>query len=115
LKNLDADHIVSAHTPTRIRSNAYRGRFHEKVWIIDTSISRAYPRGSLSALTIKNFGKKNSDFELWIEPREEIYTNVGNTFRILWDIPSGFITSIHSFFLDGTALTVKNSDYSLWG
>lgn len=115
LKNLDAKHIVSAHTPTRIRNKYYRGRFHEKVWIIDTSISRAYPRGNLSALTIKNFGKKNSDFELWFKPREEIFTNVGNTFRILWGIRSVFLTSIHTFSFDGTELTVKNNDYSLWG
>jgi hypothetical protein len=115
LNNLDAEHIISAHTPTRIRSNAYRGRFHEKVWIIDTSISRAYPRGSLSALKIKNFGKKNSDFELWIVPREENNTSIGNICRAPWRIWSGYITNIHTFFFDGTAFTVKNNDCSFWG
>ncbi len=115
LNGLDAEHIISAHTPTRIRSSAYRGRFHEKVWIIDTSISRAYPRGSLSALTIKNFGKKNSDFKLWIVPRKENNTSIGNICRVLWSIRGVFITSIHTFFFGETAFTVKDNDYSHWG
>ena len=115
LNNLDAEHIVSAHTPTRIRNSAYRGRFHEKVWIIDTSISSAYRRGSLSALIIKNFGKKNSDFKLWIEPRIENNTSIGNICRAPWRIWSRYLTNIHTFFFDGTTLTVKNNDYSHWG
>ncbi len=50
LANLGANHMVVAHTPIiadRI------SRFNEKVWVIDTGISRLY-RGFLSAVIIEN-------------------------------------------------------------
>lgn len=51
LANLGAKRIVIAHTPI-IEKNMVN-RFGEKVWVIDTGISRIY-RGFLSALIIEN-------------------------------------------------------------
>jgi hypothetical protein len=57
LTNLGAKQIVIAHTP--IIAENMVSRFSEKVWVIDTGISRLY-RGFLSALIIKN-----GIFERW--------------------------------------------------
>jgi len=50
LANLGANHMVIAHTPD---IKDIPSRFGNKIWVIDTGISRVY-RGFLSALIIKN-------------------------------------------------------------
>lgn len=63
LLNLNAQYMVSAHTPVKIIDKAHMNRFEGRLWIIDTGISEAY--GShLSALIIEDYGKK---FLLWPE------------------------------------------------
>jgi len=68
LSNLGAKSIVTAHTPQRIRSGAEMSRYHGKVWIIDTNISRRYPSGNLSALIFENYG---NDINPWLRPWPE--------------------------------------------
>lgn len=58
LNNLQAEHIVTAHTPVAIDDANRMSKFHKRIWIIDTSISEAYEEGALSALIIKDYGKK---------------------------------------------------------
>jgi len=59
LNNLKAHHIVTAHTPMRRKDEESMKRFNDRVWIIDTNISRAYgPYGRMSALIIEEYGKK---------------------------------------------------------
>ncbi|MCK4826292.1 metallophosphoesterase, partial [bacterium] len=58
LNNLKAHHIVTAHTPMRRKDEESMKRFNDRVWIIDTNISRAYPYGRISALIIEEYGKK---------------------------------------------------------
>jgi hypothetical protein len=48
LKNLDAKHMVIAHTPRR---NVINSRFDDKIWMIDTGISEVY-QGRKTALII---------------------------------------------------------------
>jgi len=58
LNNLKAHHIVTAHTPMRKKDEESMKRFNDRVWIIDTNISRAYgPYGRMSALVIEEYGK----------------------------------------------------------
>ena len=69
LKNLDAKHMVIAHTPRIgskvVASEEEMSRFEGKIWIIDTGISEYYG-GSLSALIIEK-GK----FSVWGKIDEE--------------------------------------------
>jgi len=59
LNNLKAHHIVCAHTPMRRKDEESMKRFNDRVWIIDTNISRAYGLyGRMSALVIEEYGKK---------------------------------------------------------
>jgi len=58
LNNLEAEHMVSAHTPVAIDDAKRMSKFHKRIWIIDTSISDAYEEGALSALIIEDYGKK---------------------------------------------------------
>ena len=58
LNNLQADHMVTAHTPVAIADVNLMSKFDKKIWIIDTSISDAYEEGALSALIIEDYGKK---------------------------------------------------------
>lgn len=58
LKNLNAKSMVTAHTPQRIESPERMKKFGGLIWIIDTTISDAYPPGGLlSALIIDDYGK----------------------------------------------------------
>lgn len=62
LNNLGAKHMVVAHTPqigSPVIAEEYLRRFHGKVWVIDTGISKIYG-GFLSALIIEN-----GEFSLW--------------------------------------------------
>lgn len=68
LKNLKAVSIITAHTPQQVESKTEMSRYNGKVWIIDTNISRAYPRGKLSALVIENSEKPL--FKPWLKSRE---------------------------------------------
>lgn len=72
LSNLNAKSIVTAHTPQRIKSGIEMSRYHGKVWIIDTNISRRYPSGNLSALIIENYG---NNIEPWLRPWPENVTS----------------------------------------
>jgi len=72
LSNLNAKSIITAHTPQRIKSGIEMSRYHGKVWIIDTNISRAYPSGNLSALIIENYG---NNIEPWLRPWPENVTS----------------------------------------
>jgi len=66
LANLGAEHMVIAHTPRIAASPEAMKRFGDKVWVIDTGISRVYG-GRLSALMIKN-----GQFTVWGENHETI-------------------------------------------
>jgi hypothetical protein len=66
LKNLEAEHIVTAHTPIALENAKDMSKFDGKIWIIDTSISEAYKKGALSALIIEDYGK---DIKPWWMPR----------------------------------------------
>ena len=57
LNNLQAEHMVTAHTPIAIDDVNRMSKFHKKIWIIDTSISDSYEEGALSALIIEDYGK----------------------------------------------------------
>jgi hypothetical protein len=58
LKNLNAKSMVTAHTPQRIDSPEKMKKYGGLIWIIDTTISDAYPPGGLlSALIIDDYGK----------------------------------------------------------
>jgi hypothetical protein len=70
LNNLNAKHMVIAHTPqtgSRIVSEEYVTRFDESIWVIDTGISEVYG-GFLSALIIE-------DGDIWLWPEGEINEN----------------------------------------
>ncbi len=63
LKNLEANYMVIAHTPrigSRIATEKYMSRYDERIWIIDTGISKFYG-GLLSALIIED-----GSFEIWL-------------------------------------------------
>jgi hypothetical protein len=62
LKNLEAKHMVTAHTPLALEDVEDMSRFDGKIWIIDTGISEAYKKGALSALIIEDYGK---DIKPW--------------------------------------------------
>jgi len=68
LKNLEAEHMVTAHTPVALEDAKDMSKFDGKIWIIDTSISEAYKKGALSALIIEDFGK---DIKPWWMPRNK--------------------------------------------
>jgi hypothetical protein len=68
LKNLEAEHMVTAHTPVALENPKDMSKFHGKIWIIDTSISEAYKKGALSALIIEDYGK---DIKPWWMPRKK--------------------------------------------
>ncbi|NQT79655.1 MAG: metallophosphoesterase [Candidatus Aminicenantes bacterium] len=57
LNNLKAHYIVTAHTPMRRKDEESMKRFNDRVWIIDTNISRVYRYGRISALIIEEYGK----------------------------------------------------------
>ncbi len=57
LNNLQAENMVTAHTPIAIADVNRMSKFDKKIWIIDTSISDAYEEGALSALIIEDYGK----------------------------------------------------------
>ncbi|MBC7350543.1 MAG: metallophosphoesterase [Candidatus Aminicenantes bacterium] len=59
LANLEARHLVVAHTPQLVLSLKDMRRFDGKVWVVDTGISRAYG-GYLRALIINE-----GEFSLW--------------------------------------------------
>ncbi|HAR36293.1 MAG TPA: hypothetical protein DCR87_05205 [Acidobacteria bacterium] len=59
LANLEASHLVVAHTPRLVSSLKDMRRFGGKVWVVDTGISRAYG-GCLRALIIDE-----GQFSLW--------------------------------------------------
>lgn len=59
LANLEASHLVVAHTPRLVSSLKDMRRFGGKVWVVDTGISRAYG-GYLRALIIDE-----GQFSLW--------------------------------------------------
>jgi hypothetical protein len=65
LANLDAKHMVIAHTPQTAVTLKLMKRFNGKVWIVDTGISRAY-NNNLSALKIEN-----GVFTVWEGDHEE--------------------------------------------
>lgn len=68
LNNLEADRIVTAHTPVALENVDAMSKYGGKIWIIDTSISEAYGKGALSALIIKDYGKS---IEPWWMPRPD--------------------------------------------
>ncbi len=68
LKNLEAEHMVTAHTPVALENVKDMSKFDGKIWIIDTSISEAYKKGALSALIIEDYGK---DIKPWWMPRNK--------------------------------------------
>ncbi len=68
LKNLEAEHMVTAHTPVALEDAKDMSKFDGKIWIIDTSISEAYKKGALSALIIEDYGK---DIKPWWMPRNK--------------------------------------------
>jgi len=59
LHNLDANYMIIAHTPRKIRNMDDMSRFDGRIWIIDTGISDAYG-GYLSALIINK-----GVFDVW--------------------------------------------------
>lgn len=59
LSNLEARHIIVAHTPQLVLTINDMRRFEGKVWVVDTGISRAYG-GYLRALIIND-----GQFSLW--------------------------------------------------
>ncbi|MGQ9801836.1 MAG: metallophosphoesterase [Candidatus Saccharicenans sp.] len=59
LANLEARHLVVAHTPHLVLTLSDMKRFDGKVWVVDTGISRAYG-GYLRALVINE-----GQFSLW--------------------------------------------------
>jgi hypothetical protein len=69
LNNLNAKHMVIAHTPqrgsSRVVSEEYVSRYDESIWIIDTGISEVYG-GFLSALIIE-------DGDIWLWPEGEYH------------------------------------------
>ena len=66
LKNLKAQHMVIAHTPTLITHPGEMQRFNKKIWIIDTGNSKVYVNGRESALIIEN-----GEFYVWLgDPRK---------------------------------------------
>ena len=67
LKNLEAEHMVTAHTPVALENAKDMSKFDGKIWIIDTSISEAYEKGALSALIIEDYGK---DIKPWWMSRD---------------------------------------------
>jgi diadenosine tetraphosphatase ApaH/serine/threonine PP2A family protein phosphatase len=79
LSNLNAKSIVTAHTPQQIKSGIEMSRYHGKVWIIDTNISRRYPNGNLSALIIENYG---NNIEPWLRPWPENVTSADITHEL---------------------------------
>jgi len=91
LKNLNAKSMVTAHTPQRIKMPERMKKYDGLIWIIDTTISRAYQRGILSALIIEDFGKT---FIPWgIEREKEDNSNDDNN-KFQNTISSKYFTEI---------------------
>jgi hypothetical protein len=65
LANLDAKHLVIAHTPRTAVTISQMRRFGGRVWIVDTGISKAY-NNNLSALKIID-----GEFIVWSGDHEE--------------------------------------------
>jgi hypothetical protein len=65
LANLDAKHLIIAHTPRTAVTISQMRRFGGKVWIVDTGISKAY-NNNLSALRIID-----GEFIVWSGDHEE--------------------------------------------
>ncbi len=91
LKNLKATSMVVAHTPQRIKIPKKMRKYDGLIWIIDTTISRAYPRGILSALIIEDFGKT---FIPWGIAREEEDDSNVNKSKFQNTISSKYATEI---------------------
>lgn len=101
LSNLGAKYIVTAHTPQRIKTAIEMSRYHGKVWIIDTNISRAYGSGNLSALIIENYGKK---IEPWLRPWSDDETSIAVNHALEGTALVSFIlkTTIQTYALLGS-------------
>ena len=69
LENLEAGHIVIAHTPQTAVGREQMTRYDERVWIIDTGIADYYRQigGHVSALIYED-GK----FDVWYPDRESV-------------------------------------------
>ena len=66
LNNLEAQCMITAHTPIAITGKDLMSKFSKRIWIIDTNISDAYPGGALSALIIEDYGKIKRP---WMKPK----------------------------------------------
>lgn len=115
LKNLEADRIVTAHTPVALEHVEEMSKYGGKVWIIDTSISDAYEQGALSALIIEDYGK--SIEPLWI-PRPNKKKRASAEYSkqiqgiIHWIVYFG-IPPFPGYYLNSAA--IQKNVFLLWG
>jgi len=112
LENLKAQHMVTAHTPVRIKDEEHMKRYDGKIWIIDTNISSVYRRGRLSALIMEEYGKK---FSVWFDDKKNEDTLLEYKKRFQEKVLTIYFGIAHFQDSDLIRLIIDNKNFFLGG